>query len=429
VAPWADILGLIEATWKEGPASDGNATEMLEELLREAVADRATDLHLEPRDQCLEVRERIDGRLVHKRFFEQAVRDSVIQGAKIAGRMDISECRLPQDGEGTLDLGARRLRLRFSSLPAVNGESIVIRILDPQAGLRPFDEMGLFPADVAHLRELVSLPGGLVYVTGPTGCGKTTLLHTMLGNLPAPEIHAMKIVALEDPVEIRNPRSSVQVGIDERIGRTFEELLRHVLRHDPDIVLVGETRDRPTADITLRAALTGHLCLSTIHAGDALGAVTRLADLGLDPLIFSCALRGIISQRLVRRPCPACRMPHPQAGLLFDRFRGLLAADGIGSGEAVFLAAGGNRGCAQCRGRGFCGRTAIVEVFPLSGLERLVAELAPPAAFLAPLHARGCRSLFEDGVRKAALGLTTIEEVFGAVGEPPADLLVSGASS
>jgi type II secretory ATPase GspE/PulE/Tfp pilus assembly ATPase PilB-like protein len=427
VAPRGDILGLIDEAWQDQPEA-GSAAELVEGLLREAVAENATDLHLEPRDHGIEVRQRIDGRLIHKRFLEQSVRDSVIQGAKIAGRMDISERRLPQDGWGTLAVGARRYRLRFSSLPAVNGESIVIRIMDQQAGLRRFEEMDLFPADITHLRHLIGLPSGLVYVTGPTGCGKTTLLHSMLNNLPAQDINGLKVVALEDPVEIRNPRFLVQIGVDEKIGRTFDELLRHVLRHDPDIVLVGETRDRPTADITLRAALTGHLCFSTLHAGDALGAVTRLADIGLDPLVFSCALKGIISQRLVRRPCPACRVPHPQCGPLLERFRGLLAADGIGPADAQFFSAGADRRCAECRGRGYLGRTAIVEVFPLSGLERLVAECASAGAFLGHLHPRGCRSLFEDGVRKAALGLTTIEEVYGAVEEPSGDLLVSGPS-
>jgi type II secretory ATPase GspE/PulE/Tfp pilus assembly ATPase PilB-like protein len=421
VAPRGEILGLINEAWRGASSADADANELFQNLLREAVADRATDLHLEPRDQSLDVRQRIDGRLVHKRFFEQAARESIVQAAKIAGQMDISERRLPQDGQGSLEVGARRYRLRFSSLPAVNGESIVVRILDQQAGIRTFDEMGLSSADAAHLRGLMALPGGLVYVTGPTGCGKTTLLHSMLGSLPAPEMNELKIITLEEPVEIRNPRYLLQVGVDERIGRTFDELLRHVLRHDPDIVLVGETRDRPTAEITLKAALTGHLCLGTLHASDALGAVARLSDIGLDPLMFSCALKGIIAQRLVRLPCPRCRLPHPRNGLLLDRFREILEAGGIGSGRASFFAPGSDRSCPECRGRGFCGRTSIVEVFPLSGLEHLVAERAPPAAYMARLRPLGCRTLFEDGVRKAALGLTTIEEVYGAVGDPKPD--------
>ena len=212
--------------------------------------------------------------------------------------------------------------------------------MDQQTGVRPFEEMGLFPADVAQLRKLIALPGGLVYVTGPTGCGKTTLLHSMLGNLPALEINELKIVTLEEPVEIRNPRFFLQVAVDERIGRTFDGLLRHVLRHDPDVVLVGETRDRPTAEITLRAALTGHLCLSTLHASDALGAVARLSDIGLHPLMLSCALKGIIAQRLVRRPCPRCRIPHPGGEGLLLRFGRLLEADGIAREKASFLAQG-----------------------------------------------------------------------------------------
>jgi type II secretory ATPase GspE/PulE/Tfp pilus assembly ATPase PilB-like protein len=417
VAPRRDILELIDRAWRPDATADANAHEVFEALLLEAVADRASDLHLEPRDQSLDVRQRIDGRLVHKRFFDQALRESIVQAAKIAGRMDISERRLPQDGQGMLEVGSRRYRLRFSSLPAVNGESIVIRIMDQQTGLRSFDDLGLFPADAAHLRRLIALPSGLIYVTGPTGCGKTTLLHSMLNNLPPREINELKIVTLEDPVEIRNPRFFLQLGVDERIGRTFGELLRHVLRHDPDVVLVGETRDRPTAEITLKAALTGHLCFSTLHTADAFGAIVRLADLGLDPLMLSGALSGVIAQRLVRRPCARCRVAHPQNDRLIDRFQELLSAEGIGGGRAGFFAAGSDRDCPDCRGRGYSGRTAIVEVFPLSGLEGLIAERAPAAAFMAGLRPLGCRTLFEDGVRKAALGFTTIEEVYGAVGE------------
>ena len=423
VAPRREILGLIEEAWRPAATGAANASERFESLLREAVAEGASDLHLEPRDQSLDVRQRIDGRLVHKCFVEQALRESVVQAAKIAGRMDIAERRLPQDGQGSLAVGARHYHLRFSCIPAVNGESIVVRLIDEHAGVRAFDEMGLFPADIARLRGLLSLPNGLVYVTGPTGSGKTTLLYSMLSNLPSPRINELKIVTLEEPVEVRNPRFFLQVAVDERIGRTFGELLRHVLRHDPDVILVGETRDLPTAEITLRAALTGRLCFSTLHTNDALGAVTRLTEVGLDPLMLASALKGVIAQRLVRRPCPECRRPHPQDDLLRARFAPLLKTGGLSADRIGFLAAASGGSCPACRGRGYQGRTAIVEVFPLTGLDRLISERAPAAALMAELRERGCGTLFEDGVRKAALGMTTIEEVYAAVEEPPSSRL------
>ncbi len=387
-------------------------------ILRDAVADGATDLHLEPRERSLDIRHRVDGHLVHKGRIERIQSESVIQAAKIAGHMDIAERRLPQDGQGLLAVGARRYHLRFSCLPAINGESIVVRIIDEQAGVRSFEEMGFFPEEIARLRELLELPNGLVYVTGPTGAGKTTLLYSMLNNLPPREIDALKIITLEEPVETRHPRFFLQIGVDERIGRTFSELLRHVLRHDPDVLLIGETRDLKTAEITLKAALTGHLCFSTLHTHDALGAVARLKDIGLDPLMVAGALRGVIAQRLVRRPCEACRRPHPQNDLLLNRFQVLLPTAEAPPGGLGFFAAG-DGACEACRGRGYRGRTAIVEVFPLLGLERQLARCNGPAGLLPHLRARGCRTLFEDGVRKAALGRTTIEEVYAAVEERP----------
>jgi type II secretory ATPase GspE/PulE/Tfp pilus assembly ATPase PilB-like protein len=398
-------------------AAAPSPSERLEALLREAVAEGASDLHLEPREKALDVRHRIDGRLVHRRFLEDALREPVIQAAKIAGHMDIAERRMPQDGQGLLAVGLRRYHLRFSCLPAINGESVVVRLIDEHAGVRSFAEMGLFPAEVARLQRLLNLPHGLVYVTGPTGAGKTTLLYSMLNNLPPQEIDGLKIITLEEPVETRHPRFFLQVGVDERIGRTFSELLRHVLRHDPDVILVGETRDLATAEITLKAALTGHLCFSTLHTHDALGALGRLKDLGLNPLMTAGALKGVIAQRLVRRPCAECREPHPQGDLLLARFRELLSPADLPPGPLGFFAASA-AGCAACRGRGHRGRTAIVEVFPLVGLERLVAQAEGPAALLPRLRAQGCRTLFEDGVRKAALGLTTIEEVYAAIEGP-----------
>jgi type II secretory ATPase GspE/PulE/Tfp pilus assembly ATPase PilB-like protein len=398
-------------------AAAPSPSERLEALLREAAAEGASDLHLEPREKALDIRHRIDGRLIHKRFLEDGLRESVIQAAKIAGHMDIAERRLPQDGQGLLTVGLRRYHLRFSCLPAINGESIVVRLIDEHAGVRSFAEMGLWPAEIDRLQELLTLPHGLVYVTGPTGAGKTTLLYSMLHALPPQEIDELKIITLEEPVEARHPRFFLQLGVDERIGRTFSELLRHVLRHDPDVLLIGETRDRGTAEITLKAALTGHLCFSTLHTPDALGAIGRLKDLGLDPLMTASALKGVIAQRLVRRPCSECRRPHPQNDLLLARFRAVLAPGELPPGPVGFVAAG-DAGCPACRGRGYRGRTAIVEVFPLRGLERLVAQAGAPAALLPRLRARGCRTLFEDGVRKAALGLTTIEEVYAAIEGP-----------
>jgi type IV pilus assembly protein PilB len=419
VAPRAEILGLIEETWRS-PDTEGGAQAAFERLLKEAVAERATDLHLEPRERSLDVRQRIDGRLVHAGFIEEAQRDALLQAAKIAGRMDIAERRRPQDGRSTLVVGARPYHLRFSCIPAVNGESIVIRIIDEAAGVRPFAELDLFPMDRRHLESLLRHPHGLVYVTGPTGSGKTTLLHSLLHQLPPAEINELKIITLEEPVELRLPRFFLQLEVDERIGRTFSELLRHVLRHDPNIVLVGETRDRATAEITLRTALTGRLCFSTLHTTGAWAAVTRLTEMGLDPLVLATALKGVIAQRLVRRPCLECARPHPQAERWQGRFAALLAADRPGPAGLGFVEAQSGRACARCRGRGYHGRTSIVEVFPLAGAEPLIAERAPEEIFLRHARPLGCRTLFEDGVRKAACGLTTMEEICAAVEAPGA---------
>ena len=419
VAPRAEILGLIEETWRS-PAAAGGAQARFEQLLREAVAERATDLHFEPREHSLDVRHRIDGRLIHAGFIEESEREALLQAAKIAGRMDIAERRRPQDGRATLLVGARPYHLRFSCIPAVHGESVVIRIIDEAAGVRPFAELELFPADRRHLEELLRQPHGLVYVTGPTGSGKTTLLHSLLHHLPPAEINELKIITLEEPVELRHPRVFLQLEVDERIGRTFSELLRHVLRHDPNVVLVGETRDRATAEITLRAALTGRLCFSTLHTSGAWAAVTRLAEMGLESLVLATALKGVVGQRLVRRPCPDCRRPHPQDARWQARFAELLAADPPAPEGAGFLQARPGLACPRCRGRGYHGRTSIIEVFPLAGAEALIAERAPAAVFLRHARTRGCRTLFEDGVRKAARGLTTLEEIYAAVEEPAA---------
>ena len=272
-------------------------------ILVQAIKDRASDIHIEPFEKMVRLRYRVDGALTDSTPPPKNLQIALTSRLKIMSNLDIAERRLPQDGQGCIAIGARDYHLRFSCIPAVNGESIVVRIIDDHAGLRSFEEMGVWPGDRERMEALLRQPSGLVYVTGPTGSGKTTLLYSMLHNLPARRINELKIVTLEEPVEVRHPRFFLQIDVDEKIGRTFGELLRHVLRHDPDVVLVGETRDRPTAEITLRAALTGRLCLSTLHTIDALGAINRLADIGLDPLMLASALKGVIAQRLVRSPC------------------------------------------------------------------------------------------------------------------------------
>ncbi len=416
VAPRADILGWIEETWRTEPAA-GTAQERFESIVREAAADGATDIHIDPRERSLEIRLRIDGRLIHRGFVEEPLREAFVQAAKIAGRLDIAERRLPQDGRGLLQVGSRSCHLRFSCIPAVNGESLVIRILDETAGIRPLDELGLSPANREHVAGLLRLPHGLIYVTGPTGAGKTTLLYSLVGGLPPHDLHMRKIVTLEEPVEYRQPRWFLQIEVDERIGRGFSELLRHVLRHDPDVIMVGETRDRATAEITLRAALAGRLCFGTLHTNSALGAIARLTEIGLDPLLLAAALKGVLGQRLVRRPCPHCRRPHPQADLWRRRFRTLLEAEPE-SAAGAFVAVETGRNCPICRGRGYRGRIAILEVCPLAGLEALVAGRSGPEALLAAGRERGWRTMFEDGVCKAARGLATLEEIGAAVDAP-----------
>lgn len=382
-----------------------------EAVLREALAEGATDVHFEPRDKHLAIRLRIDGRMVARGEIEERHREGFLQAAKIAGRMDIAEQRLPQDGRGSLG-GARPCSLRFSCLPAVNGEALVVRLLADETRIRPWHEIDLSAGARASLGRLLAAPHGLIYVTGPTGAGKTTLLHSLLADLPGRQADSIKIITLEEPVELRNPRCFLQIEVDERIGRGFGELLRSVLRHDPDILLVGETRDRLTADITLRAALAGRLCLSTLHTNSALGAIPRLVEMGLEPSLVAAALRGVMAQRLVRRPCPDCSRPHPHA----EHWRRCAPPDIADAADFVLAQPGA--ACPRCAGRGYRGRVAMIEVVPCGGMEAAVAQRAPLAELERLARDSGYPSLFEDGVRLAARGLTTMEEVC-AVAEKP----------
>ena len=237
----------------------------------------------------------------------------------------------------------------------------------------------------------------------------------MLHNLAPEKINGLKIITLEEPVEVRHRRFFMQIDVDEKIGRSFSELLRHVLRHDPDVILVGETRDKDTAEITLRAALTGRLCLSTLHTNDALSAITRLIDIGLDPLMISTALRGVIAQRLVRKPCPQCSSIHPNNELLIKRYESLISKHSMPDAPVSFKQINLNTTCSYCSGRGYLGRTSIMEVYSFVGLERIIAKSTSLDPLRNELKSQGFCTLLEDGIVKAAYGLTTIEEVIAAV--------------
>ncbi len=416
VAPQKDILTAITDAWK--PDEIARDPRMIfENLLKIAVNKKCSDLHLEPMEKALGVRLRVDNRLVHEQFLPAEMRDPVTQAAKLFGRMDISEKRLPQDGMGRLVIGARTYSFRLSCVPCMNGESIVVRVIDEGAGVRTFEELGLFPDQILTLRGLINQPNGVIYVTGPTGSGKTTMLYSCLNQLPASDL---KIITLEDPVEVTFPQFT-QVPIDEKVGRRFDNTLPFLLRQDPDVMLVGETRDLDTAKVTIRAALTGHLCFSTLHTNDAVGTITRLGDLGIAPFLLAAAVRGVVAQRLLKRVCPNCRRPHKLNAQLIERFGKLLDSANLRDG-AQFYEAGQ---CPACQNRGYNGRIAICEVIPLEGLEEDIARKASEAELRQLIKAKGVRDLREDGILKAAKGLTTFDELVNALGADPNDIFAA----
>lgn len=409
VAPRRDILMAISDAWKEG-ISLKDPQSLFEALLRKAVAQKASDLHLEPRENALDVRLRVDNRVVHEQFLPLELRDPITQAAKLFGRMDISESRKPQDGQGKMHIGARTYSFRLSCVPCVSGESIVVRVIDENAGVRSFEDIGLFPEDIERLKKLINLPNGVIYVTGPTGSGKTTLLYSCLNQLPATDL---KIITIEDPVEFTFPQF-IQIPVDDKVGRRFDNTLPFLLRQDPDILLVGETRDLTTARLTIQASLTGHLCFSTLHTNDAVGTITRLTDLGIEPYLIAASVKGLVAQRLVRRLCPQCRTVNESLNEhLCNAHKDLIERAGLTERAKFYTPS--PEGCPNCQKRGFTGRLAIIEVYPLDGLERAIADRRPEEDIKASLKARGFRDMREDGILKAALGLTTVEEVLNVV--------------
>jgi type II secretory ATPase GspE/PulE/Tfp pilus assembly ATPase PilB-like protein len=377
----------------------GEAVTLVNELVRLAVAQRASDIHLEPKHDLMQVRFRVDGALVDVQPIAQAIAPNVISRVKVMAKMDISERRMPQDGQIAIELeGGKRVHLRASTFPACQGETVVLRVLS-SAQLLAFEQLGFDDVAQAKLRDVVSRPQGFIVTSGPTGAGKTSTLYALLQLI---DPRAVNVVTLEDPIELEL-YGVTQGQVNTRSGFTFATGLRAILRQDPDVILVGEIRDAETAGIAMQAALTGHLVLSTLHTSDTVETIVRLVDLGVEAWIVANALSAVLAQRLVRLVCPHCRRPAKLERDFWD-------------GDELLLPAGSDvvrpKGCDKCMRTGYRGRTGIFEVVELDDeLRDLVKAMAPARAYREVYDRRKIPSLRRAGLKKIQAGVTTLEEV------------------
>jgi general secretion pathway protein E len=380
----------------------------VDQLLERAIETGATDIHIETGREELRVRFRIDGQLRADQTFPRHLAPAIISRVKILASLDIAERRLPQDGRANVFIGRVEADLRVAVMPTMYGETAVLRILLKDARLLDFDRIGLAGRDRETFEALLGEPHGIVIVTGPTGSGKTTTLATAMSRLNDP---SRKIVTVEDPIEYQLPGIH-QTQIKPAIGLTFATALRSFLRHDPDVIMVGEMRDRETAAVGAQAALTGHLVLTTLHTNTATDAVIRLADMGVEPYLVGAALRGVLGQRLVRRLCDRCKRPDRRQE---DAARAVAERRGFRiDPQATFFAPGG---CAACGQTGYRGRIAIFEAMRVDDdLRGLIRERPDPAALLATARKGGMTTMLEDGMAKAGRGVTSLEEVLRATG-------------
>jgi len=377
---------------------EGDAVKLLDQIVRLAVSHRASDIHLEPKHDRLQVRVRVDGALVEVQGIESAAGAQVVSRVKVLAKMDIAERRLPQDGQIAVELGTSRVSMRASTFPSAQGEKVVLRILSG-AQLHPFANLGLDPKDQQLLRDIIQRPQGFLVTSGPTGSGKTSTLYAFLELIDTSDVN---VVTLEDPIEVEL-YGITQGQVNTRTGFTFAAGLRSILRQDPDVILVGEMRDSETAAIAMQAALTGHFVLSTLNTSDTVETVARLVDLGVEPWIVANALSAVIVQRLVRVVCHHCIKMVPLESELWD-------------GDDLLLPQGSMvarpQGCPQCMRTGYRGRTGIFEVLELDDeLRDLVKAKASTRAYREIFTRRKIRSLRRAGFEKVQSGLTTVDEV------------------
>ncbi|HLC19231.1 MAG TPA: GspE/PulE family protein [Thermodesulfobacteriota bacterium] len=379
-------------------ATDQHIVNAVEYLLHYAYDQRASDIHIEPKRERSVVRLRIDGVLHSIHSIPRVVHPSIVSRIKMLSRMDIAEKRRPQDGRIKTGFGEREVELRVSTLPTAFGEKVVIRIFDPEILFQDLQELGFFPAEFEVFNSFLNRTHGIILVTGPTGSGKTTTLYSALKTISTPDVN---IVTIEDPIEMVVEEFN-QVGVHPQIGIDFAGSLRTILRQDPDIIMVGEIRDRDTANNAVQASLTGHLVFSTLHTNDAPSSITRLLDLGVAPFLINATVTGIVAQRLVRRICANCKR---QRALKPEEVQSLRLK------EREYQVSYGE-GCTDCRGTGYRGRTGAFEIMPLSeNIKSLVTKTTDIDLVRKAARAEGMNTLRESAIKKMLLGITTYEEV------------------
>ena len=388
-----------------GQGEEGPVVKVVNLILVQALKEKASDIHIEPFEKSLKLRYRVDGNLIEASSPPKSLQLPMASRIKILAGLDIAERRLPQDGRFRIRVAGKEIDLRISFLPTIYGEKIVIRILDKSALSGSIEMLGLDERTLGLFQKAIDAPNGMILVTGPTGSGKTTTLYTVLQALNSPEYN---IVTVEDPVEYQLAGIN-QVAVRPEVGLTFGNALRSILRQDPDIVMIGEIRDQETADIAVKAALTGHQVLSTLHTNDAAGAISRLDDMGVEPFLISSSVLLTCAQRLVRRICPNCKeefVPEPE---LFEKLK---IPELIG--ETFYRGVG----CDRCKSRGYSGRAAVLEVLPVSeAIRRLIVKRAPASVIKNQAVQEGMKTLRMAGIDKAREGITTLEEVLRSTAE------------
>ena len=394
-------LNKIDQTDPASMAESAPVRKLLNLILLTGVKAQASDVHFEPFEDTFRVRNRIDGVLYEMLPVPKALSGALVARIKVMSHLDIAERRVPQDGKIPVRIGDREVDLRVSTLPTMFGESVVIRILDRKVVNLDIEKIGFPDEQLAYFKQVIQRPNGIVIVTGPTGSGKTTTLYSALSAVNTSEV---KIITTEDPVEYEIA-GLVQVPVDEEVGRTFANCLRAILRQDPDIVLVGEARDKETAQIAIQASLTGHLVFTTLHTNDAPTAVTRLIDMGVEPFLLAATLETVCAQRLVRSICSRCKVP-------YDPNEEELMQLGIRSRDVTSQRFYYGKGCDHCKGTGYKGRTALFELMDVNdAIREQILNKASATQIRISAQRSGMRSLRDAGIQKIFAGLTTIEEV------------------